>query len=97
VSLSNSILNVSLGFTPSVGDSFTIISNLGPAAVFGTFLDAQGDPLMNDATFLLDGTMFEISYDGNPDGQDVILTAIIPEPATWLLAVLGIVVFYRRR
>ena len=91
VSLSNSVLRLSLGFAPSIGDTFTIISNLGPSVVFGTFVDPQGGVLLDNATFVADGTTFEISYAGNADGQDVILTAVIPEPATWLLTALGIV------
>ena len=91
VSVSNSVLSLSLGFTPLVGDTFTITSNLGPSAVFGVFVDPQGDVLLDNAIFVVDGTTFEISYTGNADGQDVILTAVIPEPAAWLLTVLGIV------
>ena len=97
VSLSNSVLSLSLGYTPSVGDAFTIISNLGPSAVFGAFVDPQGDVLLDNAIFVVDGTTFEISYTGNVDGQDVILTAVIPEPATWLLTGLGIVALAGRR
>jgi hypothetical protein len=91
VCASNSILSLSLGYTPSAGDTFTIISNLGPSAVFGMFVDPQGDVLLDNATFVVDDTTFEISYAGNADSQDVILTAVVPEPATWLLTVLGII------
>ena len=91
VSVSNSVLSLSLGFAPSVGDTFTIISNLGPSAVFGVFVDPQGNVLLDNAIFVVNDTTFEISYTGNVDGQDVILTAVIPEPATWLLTALGIV------
>jgi len=94
LSVSNSILSVTLGYTPSVGDTFTIISNLGPSAVFGTFVDPQGDILANDAIFTVDEATFEISYEGNSDVQDVILTAVIPEPATLLLAALGSVLLW---
>ena len=97
VSVSNSVLTLSLGYTPLVGDTFTIISNLGPSAVFGLFVDPQGDVLLDNATFVVDGTTFEISYAGNTDGQDVILTAIIPEPAAWLLTVLGAVALFGGR
>ena len=91
VSVSNSVLSLSLGFAPSVGDTFTIISNLGPSAVFGVFVDPQGNVLLDNAIFVVNDTTFEISYTGNVDGQDVILTAVIPEPATWLLTAFGIV------
>ena len=97
VSASNSVLSLSLGYTPSVGDTFTIISNLGPSAVFGAFVDPQGDVLLDNATFVVDDTTFEISYAGNANGQDVILTAVIPEPATWLLTGLGIAALFGSR
>jgi len=88
--VSNSVLILSLGYTPSLGDSFTIISNLGPDAVFGTFVDPQGDVLTNNATFLADGTTFQIDYHANAGGQDVVLTVVVPEPSTWLLVMLGV-------
>jgi T5SS/PEP-CTERM-associated repeat protein len=89
VSVSNSVLSLALGYTPSVGDTYTIISNLGPNAVFGTFVNAQGDILTNNATFIAGGTTFEISYAGNGEGQDVTLTAVVREPCTGLLVALG--------
>jgi hypothetical protein len=94
VSLSNSILSVSLGFTPSIGDSFTIISNLSAIAVLGTALP-------NGADFAADGTTFQIDYTANPDGQDVVLTAVIPEPSSFFLTVAGVLglwsLFKRKR
>jgi fibronectin-binding autotransporter adhesin len=89
ISVSNSVLSLSLGYTPSVGDTYTIISNLGPASVFGTFDDTHGDTLTNYATFAMDGTTFQIDYTANADGQDVTLTAVVPEPSSLLLAALG--------
>jgi T5SS/PEP-CTERM-associated repeat protein len=94
VSVSNSVLSVSLGYTPSAGDSFTIISNFGPSAVLGTFVDSQGDALTNGAEFPVDGTTFQIDYTANADGQDVILTALIPEPSSLLLATVGAVMLW---
>ena len=54
------------GFTPSVGDSFTIINNETGNPVSGTF-----DGLWQGATFNVDGNVFQISYDGGSSGQDV--------------------------
>jgi T5SS/PEP-CTERM-associated repeat protein len=90
VSVSNSVLSISLGFTPSVGYYFTIVSNLGPSAVFGLFRDPQGDVLTNHATFEVNGYVFQINYDLDPSGQDVVLAVTgIPEPSTLSLVALG--------
>lgn len=70
VSLGGSTLSVSLGFTPSVGQSFTIIKNDGADAVIGTF-----NGLAEGATFSLSGMLFQISYVGG-EGNDVVLTRI---------------------
>lgn len=63
-------LNISLGFTPSVGTSFTIIDNDGDDAVSGNF-----NGLTEGATFALNGFLFQISYVGGT-GNDVVLTRI---------------------
>jgi hypothetical protein len=98
--ISNCILNVTLGYTPSPGDSFTIISNLSSMAVLGTFVTTEGAALSNGADFVVDNTTFQIDYSANADGLDVALTALIPEPSTFLLTALGAVfvaAFLRRR
>ena len=89
LSVSNSILSVALGYTPSAGDTFTIISNLSATAVLGTFVDPDGTALTEGAEFVVDGTTFQIDYTANADGQDVVLTALIPEPSSLLLASLA--------
>ena len=72
VNLGGATLNVTLGFTPAVGDSFTIINNDDTDAVAGTFAGlAQG------GTFNLSGTNFKISYVGGT-GNDVVLTVFTP-------------------
>ncbi|MEO1994656.1 MAG: autotransporter-associated beta strand repeat-containing protein, partial [Planctomycetaceae bacterium] len=63
-------LNVTFptAFTPTVGDSFTIINNDGADAVSDTFSGlAEGD------TLFVDGIPLEITYVGG-DGNDVVLT-----------------------
>ena len=83
----------------SPGDSFTIISNLSATAVFGTFIGTDGSTLSNGADFVADGTTFQIDYTANPDGQDVVLTAVVPEPSSLLLTALGVFALwtFRRR
>ncbi len=63
-------LNVSLGFTPTAGNSFTIINNDGADAVTGTF---QGLP--EGTVFYIGMTSFRISYVGGT-GNDVVLTVV---------------------
>jgi autotransporter-associated beta strand protein len=70
INLTGSTLSVSLGFTPAIGNSFTIIDNTGASAVVGTF-----NGLAQNGTFTLGGMMFQISYTGG-DGNDVVLTRI---------------------
>lgn len=89
VSLTNSILNVSLGFDPSLGNSFLIITNSGNT--FGTFngLD-EGGQILGVVNTNTGGIFnFEISYLAG-DGNDVRLT-VVPEPAAWGIAALGAV------
>jgi autotransporter-associated beta strand protein len=68
VSLGNATLSVSLGYTPTIGDHYTIINTTGPEAVTGNFNGlAEGDFLT------VGGRAFSITYAGG-DGNDVVLT-----------------------
>jgi autotransporter-associated beta strand protein len=71
ISLGGATLDVSLvdGFTPTAGETFTIINNETGTPVSGTF-----NGLAQGATFALDGDLFQISYDGGSSGRDVVLT-----------------------
>ena len=65
-------LNLSLvnGFTPAVGQQFTIIDNRGPSALVGKFFG----PINQGTTFNLNNRyLFSVSYIGG-DGNDVVLT-----------------------
>jgi autotransporter-associated beta strand protein len=68
ISLGGSTLNVTLGFTPAIGTTFTIIQNHSGKAISGTF---KG--LAEGATFTDDGMTFQISYKGGGE-HDVTLT-----------------------
>ncbi|MBP7933465.1 MAG: cadherin-like beta sandwich domain-containing protein [Phycisphaerae bacterium] len=75
VDLSGATLGIDLGvFTPSAGDTFTIISNDGNDAVVGRFAQAQ--------SITMNGVLFLIDYTGG-DGNDVVL--LVP----WATATLG--------
>ncbi len=75
--VTNATLQLSLlnGFTPTIGQSFTILNNTGSNPVTGTF-----NGLAEGATFSLGGATFQISYVGG-DGNDIVLTVINPATA----------------
>src|SRR5262249_38794265 len=72
VSLADAMLDASFvnGFTPTVGQSFTIIDNDGSDAIGGTFANLAEGAFVN-----INGTALSISYHGG-DGNDVTLTAL---------------------
>jgi autotransporter-associated beta strand protein len=76
-------LNVTVGFTPAVGDIFTIIENDGEDEVIGTFVG-----LPEGAEFMINGRPFRISYGGQRLGgiirrdNDVTIEAV-PALAIW--------------
>jgi fibronectin-binding autotransporter adhesin len=74
VALSNATLHVTLGFTASVGHTFTIIDNDGSDAVTNTF-----NGLPQGATVFGNGIPFQISYTGG-SGNDVVLTQLADWP-----------------
>jgi autotransporter-associated beta strand protein len=70
VNLTGSTLNVSVGFSASVGESFTLINNDKTDAVKGTF-----SGLAEGATFVAGGMTFQITYKGGT-GNDVVITRV---------------------
>jgi autotransporter-associated beta strand protein len=94
IDLSDSQLNVLLGFSPSIGDRFTIIDNDGVERVTGDFAGLNEGSLFSTP---FGSQQFLITYLGG-DGNDVVLTAV-PEPSSLVLAasLLGLALFYRRR
>jgi fibronectin-binding autotransporter adhesin len=63
------VLNVTFGFTPAIGQVFTIIDNDGVDPVVGTFFNRP-----QNAVFFVGATTFRISYTGGVGGNDVTLT-----------------------
>ncbi len=93
VDLSSQTLDITLasGYTPDVGDLFSIVLNDASDAITGAF-----SGLAEGGTFTVDSTEFSISYTGG-DGNDVVLTTI-PEPAALgLIAMTGAGLFLCRR
>jgi hypothetical protein len=79
VTLDAATLVLNLGTSLVPGATFTIIENDGTDAVDGIFAG-----LPEGKIFVADGHAFSISYRGG-SGNDVTLTAVVPEPGTWLL------------
>ena len=69
-------LNVSLGYTPTVGDTYMIVRNDGTDAISGTF-----SGLSEGGQITVGGYLFQISYVGGT-GNDVVLTALTGNPDT---------------
>ncbi|MCZ7649005.1 MAG: hypothetical protein M5U26_27740 [Planctomycetota bacterium] len=70
VDVTGATLSVTLGFTPTSGDTFTIANNDAADAVTGTF-----NGLAEGATFVTGGETFRITYVGG-DGNDIVLTSL---------------------
>ncbi|MCO6044130.1 hypothetical protein NG895_09440, partial [Aeoliella sp. ICT_H6.2] len=65
-------LDVTLGYSPAVGDSFTILDNDGTDPIVGTF---NG---LSEGGILAVGTdYFSITYEGGDDGNDIVLTKVL--------------------
>jgi autotransporter-associated beta strand protein len=75
VAINGGLLQVTLGFTPMVGDSFTILNNDDTDAVSGTlFADLPEGKVFSVITGGFSGT-FQISYRGG-SGNDVVLKTL---------------------
>ena len=76
VDLTGAVLDLSLGFTPAVGQTFTIIDNNLADAVEDTFAN-----LPDGGTVTVSGVTFSIDYNGGTGGNDVVLTVLsVPQP-----------------
>ena len=83
VTVDGAALSLSLDFRAVPGTAFVIIDNDGVDAVSGMFT-----ALPEGRILAINGQSFSISYQGG-SGNDVVLTAVVPEPKTWLLLVIG--------
>jgi hypothetical protein len=71
IDLGGSTLNLALGYTPAVGDSFTLLTTSDPSPISGTFAG-----LAEGAVFAQGGNLFQITYQGGPNGNSVVLTCV---------------------
>jgi hypothetical protein len=75
VNIGGTTLMLTLGYVPSPGDGYIIVSNDGSDPIAGTFTG-----LPEGATITLGGTDFHISYHAG-DGNDIALTSLaVPPP-----------------
>lgn len=97
---SGSLISLSLGFTPMLGEQFTVINMVdGSTTINGTFAD-----MADASTYTPGGVSYLVAYAGGA-GNDLVLTvtaAAIPEPATTTmifagLAAAAVVLALRRR
>jgi len=66
------------------GMQFTAIDNTSGSAISGTFGN-----LADNATVFSNGITYTASYEGGIGGNDLVLTAIVPEPSTWAMVFVG--------
>jgi hypothetical protein len=91
-------LDVILGFDPVIGDQFIILHNDGTDPIFNTFAGLSEGAIFS-TSYLGTYYPFRISYVGN-DGNDIVLTSIVPVPGAGLLAGIGLLTsmwFCRRK
>jgi fibronectin-binding autotransporter adhesin len=93
-------LDISLGYVPSNGDSFLLVSNDGVDPIAGSALFTVGGlPRPSGSPFVVSGLQsgqyFELNYAAG-DGNDVVLSTI-PEPGSAALLLCGGSIVYARR
>lgn len=87
-------LSIALGYVPSDNTPYTLINNDGTDAISGVFASINGAAPIpvapNVYTFSQNAWTWQINYAGGTDNNDVVITAVIPEPGTVMLA-LGVI------
>jgi hypothetical protein len=84
LNLTGRSLDVNVVADPALGDEFRIVDNRFAGAITGTFTG-----LAEGSVFFDDGWNFQITYLGG-DGNDVALTAVVPEPTAALVTLLAL-------
>jgi hypothetical protein len=81
VTLSNAFLALSLGYTPALGTTFTILDNDGTDPINDRFFNLSPGALLTNGA-----TIFRIAYNGG-DGNDVTLTTTLGAPPSTLTSI----------
>ena len=100
---SNLVLSLANGYTPGgIGSTFTLVNNDSIDAISGTFATINGGAFGGGNTFALTNDIgtynYALSYTGGT-GNDLLMTQVVPEPATLALLAFSLttVVVLRRR
>jgi len=97
ISVGGATLDPRLGYKPTTGDLLTIISNEGDNPVGGAFLGyLEGYQFQLKQSGSGEKYTFQITYLGG-DGNDVVIKALTPEPATLALLAMGVLAAMARR
>jgi len=75
-------------FSPTPGNTFTLIDNQGANPIFGQFNGLTNNSFLDASANGLDAYFF-IQYDGGT-GNDLVLTATIPEPSALLMMAIAL-------
>ncbi|MEM6770560.1 MAG: hypothetical protein AAF597_08265, partial [Bacteroidota bacterium] len=78
LTITDAVLELSGDYVPSLNETFTIVDLDDNYTLTGTFAG-----LTEGATLVFNNTTLEISYAGG-DGNDIVLTRILPAAYTWL-------------
>jgi hypothetical protein len=82
-------------FSPTVGQTFTLIDNEGPDPIFGQFTGLTDNSFIDASANGVDA-YFTIQYGGGT-GNDLVLTATIPEPSCLLLVIVCLLTLLRTK
>lgn len=92
-SLALSVIN---SFSPTAGDTFTILENTSLNPTIGQFAGLTNNQFIDASQNGIDA-YFVIQYDAGIGGNDVVLLATVPEPGVGSLLLLGALGLLRRK
>jgi autotransporter-associated beta strand protein len=78
---STTVLQLTLNYAPNTGDEFILINKTSPGFASGLLRDTNLALIPEGGTVTASGYPFSLTYRGG-NGNDVVLTSLIPEPST---------------